>query len=80
MARNQRHVTPHPEGGWQVVKPGSDRASVRTPTQDDAINRAREILHNDGGGELIIHDRTGQIRDSDTIAPARDPNPPRDTK
>ena len=80
MPRNERHVTPHPDGGWQVEKPNADRASARTATQAEAIDRAREIVHNSGGGEVVIHGRDGQIRDSDTIAPGNDPNPPRDTK
>jgi hypothetical protein len=78
--RNERHVTPHPDGGWQVTKPGSSRASARTDTQSEAIGRAREILGGDGGGEIVIHGRDGAIRDSDTVAPGNDPNPPRDTK
>jgi hypothetical protein len=80
MPRNERHVTPHPQGGWQVVAPNRDRASARTDTQAEAIDRAREIVHNSGGGEVIIHGRGGQIRDSDTIAPGNDPNPPKDTR
>ncbi len=78
--RNERHVTPHPDGGWQVTKPGSDRASARTATQSEAIDRSREIVHNSGGGEVVIHRPNGQIRDSDTVAPGNDPFPPKDTK
>jgi hypothetical protein len=78
--RNERHVTPHPDGGWQVEKPGSGRASARTPTQAEAVDRAREILGRDGGGEVVIHRPDGTIRDSDTVAPGNDPNPPRDTR
>ena len=80
MPRNERHVTPHPDGGWQVTKPGADRASARTDTQSAAIDRAREILGNDGGGEAVIHRPDGSIRDSDTVAPGNDPFPPRDRK
>jgi hypothetical protein len=80
MARNERHVTPHPEGGWQVVKPSAGRASDRTDTQEQGIDRARQILRNDGGGEIVIHDREGRIRDSDTVPPGNDPNPPRDRR
>lgn len=76
---NRRHVVPH-EGGWAVRKPGASRASVVSRTQHDAIDRARGILQNDGGGELTIHDRHGRIRDSDTVSPGNDPNPPRDQK
>jgi hypothetical protein len=77
---NQRNVAPNPEGGWDVKAPGASRASAHLDTQQQAIDRGREILHNAGGGELRIHGRDGQIRDSDTIAPGNDPFPPRDTK
>lgn len=80
MPRNQRHVTQHEEGGWQVSKQGAARASRRTRTQAEAIARAREIVGNTGGGEVVIHGRDGAIRDSDTVAPGNDPNPPKDTR
>jgi hypothetical protein len=80
MPRNERHVQRNPEGGWDVTKPGSSRRSGHERTQADAIDRAREILGNDGGGEIVIHDREGQIRDSDTVYPGNDPNPPRDRR
>ena len=76
--RNERHVTRRPDGDWQVKKPGASRASTVEPTQGAAIERARGILENDGGGELVIHRPDGRIRDSDTIPPGNDPFPPRD--
>jgi hypothetical protein len=79
-ARNERHVVPDADGGWNVRAPGADRASAHTDTQADAIDRAREILGNAGGGEIVIHGRDGCIRDSDTVAPGNDPNPPRDRR
>lgn len=77
---NDRHVTPNAAGGWDVVKPGASRASSHHDTQAEAIDRAREIVINVGGGEVTIHNRQGRIRDRDTIAPGNDPNPPRDRK
>ena len=77
--RNERHVTPHPDG-WQVTKPGASRASAVVATQADAIGRAREITGNSGGGEVVIHRPDGTIRDSDTVAPGNDPFPPRDER
>ena len=77
---SDRHVVPNPDGGWDVRAPGASRASSHHDTQAEAINRARDIVHNAGGGELVIHGRDGRIRDSDTIAPGTDPNPPRDTR
>jgi hypothetical protein len=78
--KNSRDVVPNKDGGWDVVAPDASRASAHADTQADAINRAREIVHNAGGGEVRIHGRDGRIRDSDTIAPGNDPNPPRDKK
>jgi len=80
MTRNERHVTRNPDGGWDIVAPDAKRRSDHRPTQAEAIDRAREILGNTGGGEVVIHGRDGKIRDSDTVAPGNDPNPPRDTK
>ncbi|WP_280410276.1 DUF2188 domain-containing protein [Nocardia brasiliensis] len=76
---NKIHVQPRPDGKWEAAKPNASRASAVKPTQQEAINRGRELLGKDGG-ELIIHGRDGRIRDSDTIAPGNDPNPPRDTR
>jgi hypothetical protein len=77
---NSRHVVPNRGGGWDVVKPGAQRSSSHHDTQSDAIDRGREIVGNLGGGELRIHGRDGRIRDSDTVAPGNDPNPPRDAR
>ena len=38
--KNQ-HVTPHPNGGWQVKGEGNSRATARTQTQAEAIKIAR---------------------------------------
>ena len=45
MGKNQ-HVTPHPNGGWQVKGAGNSRATVRTTTQYTAISYARNIARN----------------------------------
>ena len=73
MGQNQ-HVTPHPNGGWQVKGEGNIRATVRTTTQKDAIDIAREISRNQGS-ELVIHRPDGRIRDKDSHG--KDPFPPR---
>ena len=76
---NNRHVVPNSKGGWDVVGPNAERSSAHFDTQHDAYQRAREIVSNRGGGEVIIHDRHGRIRDPNTIG-RRDPDPPRDTR
>lgn len=80
MSRNERHVVQNDDGTWGVQKPGATRRSANEQTQGDAIDRARGILGNDGGGEIVIHGRDGRIRDSDTVAPGNDPSPPRDRR
>lgn len=73
MGKNQ-HITPHPDGGWQVKGAGNSRATARTDTQADAINIGREIARNQQS-ELVIHRPNGQIRDKDSYG--NDPFPPR---
>lgn len=73
MGKNQ-HVTPHPAGGWQVKGEGNSKATVRTSTQKEAIDRARAISKNQGS-ELVIHRLNGMIKDKDSHG--RDPFPPR---
>lgn len=77
MAKKDHHVTPHPDGGWQDKKEGAKRASSRHPTQKEAIDRARESARRERT-EVVIHDRHGRIRDSDSYG--NDPCPPKDKK
>jgi hypothetical protein len=77
MPGNRRIVSPNPDGGWDVNKPGAARASSHHDTQSDAQSAARGYLRNSGGGELITQGRNGQIRDKDTVSPGHDPYPPR---
>lgn len=73
MAKNQ-HVTPHPEGGWQVKGSGNSKATVRTNTQSEAISSARNIAKNQQS-ELVIHRPNGQIREKNSYG--NDPYPPK---
>lgn len=76
---NDRIVQQRSDGDWEVVKERHKRASRIAPTQGEAIDAARPIIRNRGGGELRIKGRDGKFRDSDTIAPGRE-SPRRDTK
>lgn len=80
MGKNDRHVVKNPQGGWDVKAPGADRASANERTQADAERRAKEIVGNVGGGEVVIHGRDGRIRDKNTVAPGNDPKSSKDTK
>lgn len=76
---NSRYVQPRPEGGWEVVKEGHERASSVTRTKQEAVDRGRQIVQAQGGGELRIKNREGKLIDSDTIKPGRE-SPKRDTR
>jgi hypothetical protein len=74
MKGKNQHVTPHPNGGWQVKGEGNSRATARTQTQTEAIKIARNISRNQES-ELVIHRPNGEIRDKDSHG--HDPCPPR---
>ncbi len=76
--KNSRTVSKRPDGTWQNKKDDASRASSVHNTQADAVNAARDMLHNSGGGELTTMGRDGKIRSKDTIAPGNDPLPPKD--
>ena len=68
MAENDRWVVEYPEGGWAVEREDRQRVSDVLDTQEEAMTRAREILRNLGGGELVVKARNGEIRLKDTVA------------
>lgn len=73
-----RTVGPRPDGMWENKRNDADRAASVHKTQSEAVATAKRMLVNSGGGELMTKNRSGQIRSKDTIAPGRDPFPPRD--
>ncbi|HML73158.1 MAG TPA: DUF2188 domain-containing protein [Anaerohalosphaeraceae bacterium] len=77
MSKN-RIVYRRDDGQWINKKINSDRASSVHCTQKQANDSAREMLKNQGGGELITKGLDGKIKSKDTIAPGNDPCPPRD--
>lgn len=79
MSSNDRYVTKHPRG-WAIQGPGAKRASSVHRRQGDAERAAKQVVSNLGGGEVRIQGRDGKWRDSDTVPPGNDPNPPRDKK
>ena len=76
MAQKSRHITPG-NSGWANKKAGNQHATSVHPTQAAAMQAARRDLAKQGGGELVTHGKDGRIRQKDTVAPAKDPFPPR---
>jgi hypothetical protein len=79
---SDRYVVPNRErGGWDVVKEDHERASAHEHLKKDAIDRARQITDNLGGGDVRIQDRHGRFIDSDTQrGPKRGESPKHDRK
>lgn len=79
MSKNDRYVV-RSGSDWAVKKAG-----VKTPEsihhkQSTAERTAKSTVQQLGGGEVRIQGRDGKWRDSDTVAPGRDPCPPKDKK
>lgn len=68
MAKHREaHVVPASRGDWQVVEPGAHAADSRHSTQREALAHARDLLHRQGGGEAVVHNRDGRIVSSDRV-------------
>lgn len=77
MVKNGRTVSQRNDGTWANQKDGGQRATSLHRTQREAADAARQNLLTQGGGELKIKNEEGKIRQKDTIAPAKDPYPPK---
>jgi len=55
------------DGGWVVRT--DDHVSSRHGTREEDTRAAREHLREEGGGELVVQDPDGRIRDKNTIHP-----------
>lgn len=73
-----RTVYRRKNGDWANKRNDASRPSSVHPTQGEAEDAAREMLKNQGGGELTTQGRDRKFRSKDTIPPGNDPNPPRD--
>ena len=65
---------------WKATREGATRAGGTANTQKEAEKMAKGFAGKSGGGEVRIHGLDGKIRDSDTVSPGNDPNPPKDKK
>lgn len=73
MGKNQ-HITPHPDGGFQVKGAGNTKATKRFDTQREAIQYGRDIAINQKS-ELLIHNKQGRIREKNSFG--NDSYPPK---
>lgn len=73
MAKKTHHVVPNSNGGWDVKKGGSEKASNHFDKKSDAVEKGREISQNQGS-EFYVHGKDGKIQTKDSHG--NDPNPP----
>ncbi len=74
MSKKQdRMVFQTSEGNWANKRNDATRASTVHTTQREAEQVAKQMLKNQGGGELTTKGTNGLIRSKDTIAPGNDP-------
>jgi hypothetical protein len=73
-----RTVSRRPDGTWENRRNDAEKASSLHKTQKEAVQAAKGMLQNQGGGELTTQGVDGKIRSKDTIVPGNDPNPPQD--
>lgn len=66
------------DGKWVNKRNDTNKASSVHKTQKEAIEAAKGMLKNQGGGELTVKGKNGEIRSKDTIYPGNDPCPPKD--
>ncbi|MBL4583624.1 MAG: DUF2188 domain-containing protein [Pseudomonadales bacterium] len=72
--RDTHRVMPHKDGGWQVKRDGTSKASDKTSTKAEAEKIGRGISKNQGT-ELQIHGKDMKIQRSDSHG--NDPYPPK---
>ena len=74
MAKSTHHVVPNSNGGWDVKRGGSQRASKHCETKKEAERIGRKISTNQKT-ELVIHGLNGRIQSADSHG--HDPYPPK---
>ncbi|MGD9568089.1 MAG: DUF2188 domain-containing protein [Sedimentibacter sp.] len=75
MSRNEHHIVPNPNGGWDIKRNNAERSSGHFDKKADAVNNGRKISQNQST-EFIIHGKDGKIQSSDSHG--NDPCPPKD--
>jgi hypothetical protein len=74
---NNRTVHKRPDGNWGNRRNGNERDTSVHPTQQAAIDAAKQDAAQQGGGEVTIQGRDGKFREKDTVPPGNDPHPPK---
>jgi hypothetical protein len=69
------HVVPNQDVGWEVKKAGAERASEHSETNQEAVEKGRQLSQNQVP-ELVILSKDGKIKKKDSHG--NDPCLPKD--
>jgi len=69
--RSVYHVVPDATHGWKIRAEDTYVGTQGYPTQEEAIERAKEVAQADGSGHVIVHDINGGIVDDITVGAAQ---------
>ena len=64
---SRRYVRENDHGVWEVLVEGHRRSAVHTATKAEAVERAREAVCHEGGGEIRVMNRAGKVVSADTV-------------
>lgn len=75
MPRKTQHVVPAKQGGWDVKKGGSSKATKHFEIKSEAVSYGKGVSKNQNA-ELVVHKKNGRIQNPNSYG--NDPNPPKD--
>jgi Uncharacterized protein conserved in bacteria (DUF2188) len=61
------HVTPSGDGDWDVKRADDGKVLSHHSTREEAEIHARQLVHEEGGGEVHLHDAEGHIDDAESV-------------
>ncbi len=69
---NTRYVKRKTTGrGWDIVKEGHRRATAHGASKAAAVETARKLVLQEGGGEIQVLNRTGKVVEATTVRQRR---------
>ncbi len=61
------HVTPSPDALWEVKTADTGEVVSRHNTREQAEIAARQLVSERGGGEVRIHDASGEVTERESL-------------
>jgi hypothetical protein len=64
---NTRYIRKVENGSWEIRKEGHRRATARRRTKAGALKAARSAVLEEGGGKVLVMNRTGKVLEADQV-------------